>query len=276
MIKLGEDKYYKVNGPLGEVTINNLFARSVAEKHVSGRIYVDNEDAPRTIYVVHPYNMTLLFGRHDNDEFNSCFRDYALNTNKIRDNFEWMQAFPHSWDKVLERIFKGRLIRYKDNKENKENGIIELNTRINFRFNQDKYKDFKKRNLNTGFKIVRTDKEIFSEMKGSVVPMYFWDNEDDFYNNGIGFSLFYENRLASTAYSAYIHDQQLELGIETIEAYRGKGFAQYACAALIDYCLENSYEPVWSCRLENKASYRLAQKLGFEPVLQFPYYRLSN
>ena len=276
MIELGEDKYFKVNGPLEQVTINNLFARSVVEKHVIGRIYVDNEDAPRTIHVVHPYNMSLLFGRHDNGEFNSWFRDYALNTNKIRNKFEWMQASPRSWDTVLERIFKGNLIRYEDNKENKDNGIIELNTRVNFRFNPDKYEDFKKEILNTGFKIMRTNKEIFSEMKGSVVPMYFWNNEDDFYNNGIGFSLFYENRLASTAYSAFIHDRQLELGIETIETYRGKGFAQYACAALIDYCLENNYEPVWSCRLENTASYKLAQKLGFEPVIQFPYYRLSN
>jgi GNAT superfamily N-acetyltransferase len=276
MIELGEDKYFKVNGPLEQVTINNLFARSVVEKHVIGRIYVDNEDAPRTIHVVHPYNMSLLFGRHDNGEFNSWFRDYALNTNKIRNKFEWMQASPRSWDTVLERIFKGNLIRYEDNKENKDNGIIELNTRVNFRFNPDKYEDFKKEILNTGFKIMRTNKEIFSEMKGSVVPMYFWNNEDDFYNNGIGFSLFYENRLASTAYSAFIHDRQLELGIETIEAYRSKGFAQYACAALIDYCLENNYEPVWSCRLENTASYKLAQKLGFEPVIQFPYYRLSN
>jgi GNAT superfamily N-acetyltransferase len=276
MIKLGEDKYYKVSGPLGQVVINNLFAWSVVEKHVIGRIYVDNEDAPRTIHVVHPYNMSFLFGRHDNNEFNSWFRDYALNTNKIRNKFEWMQAFPRSWDIVLERIFKDRLIRYEDNKVNKENGIIELNTRVNFRFNPDKYEDFKKEILNTGFKIVRTDKEIFSEMKGSVVPMYFWNNEDDFYNNGIGFSLFYENNLASTAYSAFIHDRQLELGIETIEAYRSKGFAQYACVALIDYCLENNYEPVWSCRLENTASYKLAQKLGFEPFRQFPYYRLSN
>ena len=87
MIELGEDKYFKVNGPLEQVTINNLFARSVVEKHVIGRIYVDNEDAPRTIHVVHPYNMSLLFGRHDNGEFNSWFRDYALNTNKIRNKF---------------------------------------------------------------------------------------------------------------------------------------------------------------------------------------------
>jgi RimJ/RimL family protein N-acetyltransferase len=71
-----------------------------------------------------------------------------------------------------------------------------------------------------------------------------------------------------------VHDNYLELGIETVEAYRGKGLAQSVCSALIDYCLQNNYEPVWSCRFENTASYRLAQKLGFEPVSTRTYYKL--
>jgi GNAT superfamily N-acetyltransferase len=185
-------------------------------------------------------------------------------------------AFPRAWDLVLVKIFKGNMIRYEDNRENTKNDMIEVNTRVNFKFNPDKYTDFKKRNLNTDYKIKRTDREIFSKMKGSVVPMYFWNDAEHFCNYGVGFSLFYENNLGSTAYSAYIHGQQQEIGIETIEKYRGRGFAQYTCAALIDYCLGKNYEPVWSCRLENTGSYKLAQKLGFEPVLQFPYYKLSN
>ena len=113
-------------------------------------------------------------------------------------------------------------------------------------------------------------------MKGSVVPMNFWNNAEEFYNNGIGFSLIYENKVASTSYSAFLHDDKLELGIETMEEFRGKGFAQFTCSALIDYCLENNFEPVWACRLENTGSYKLAQKLGFEPIKRIPYYRLSN
>jgi hypothetical protein len=38
---LDNNCYYKVNEPLRHVKINNLFARSVAEKHVTGQIYVD-------------------------------------------------------------------------------------------------------------------------------------------------------------------------------------------------------------------------------------------
>ncbi|TKG91495.1 GNAT family N-acetyltransferase [Puteibacter caeruleilacunae] len=63
--------------------------------------------------------------------------------------------------------------------------------------------------------------------------------------------------------------------METIPEFRGQGFAQYACAALIDYCLANGYEPVWACKETNVPSYKLAQKLGFVPALTLPYYRLA-
>jgi hypothetical protein len=48
----------------------------------------------------------------------------------------------------------------------------------------------------------------------------------------------------------------------------------HACAALIDRTLQLGLEPVWACRLDNHASYRLARKLGFAHALSLPYYRL--
>ena len=163
-----------------------------------------------------------------------------------------------------------------ENIDNRASGIIELNTRINFQFNDKKYIDFRNKITASNIKIIRTDQQIFLEMKGSVVPYYFWNSAEDFLENGVGFSLFYDNKLVSTAYSSFIHGDKLEIGIETVEEFRGKGFAQLTCSALIDYCIENHNEPIWACRLENIGSYQLAQKLGFEPTLKIPYYRLSK
>ncbi|MFA5804320.1 MAG: GNAT family N-acetyltransferase [Melioribacteraceae bacterium] len=273
---LEKEDYTKLTEPLKKVTINNLFARSVIEHKVTGKVFVDNPDNPKTYYVVHPYGMTLLFGECNNEAFNSSFRDYSLNINHVRDTHEWMQAFPDNWHNVLNELFKDCLIKSAENKTKKETEIIELNTRVNFKFNHDKYLNFRKANLASEIKIVRTDKQIFRDMKGSVVPFYFWDSEDDFLKNGVGFSLFYKDKLASTAYSSYIHDDKFELDIETVEEFRGKGFAEYTCSALIDYCIENNYEPIWACRLENIGSYKLAQKIGFIPSAEIPYYRLSK
>ena len=276
-MKLLEEKdYHKLTEPLKEVTINNLFARSVIEHCVKGKVYVDNYDNPKTFYIVHLYMMSLLFGHCHNREFNESFRQHALNLHKTRNDFEWMQAFPDNWDAVLKELFNDCLVKSSENTQQRETGIIELNTRINFKFNQAKYLEFKRNNIVKDFRIVQTDKQIFKEMKGSVVPFYFWNNAEDFCKNGIGYSLFFENKLASTAYSGFIHDNKLEIGIETIEAFRGRGLAQHTCAALIDYCIENHLEPVWACKLENGNSYKLAQKIGFEPCAEIPYYRLSK
>jgi hypothetical protein len=276
MILLEVHDYDIVNKSLMEVSINNLFARAVVEKKVHGSVFVDNINKPKTFYVIHPYGMSLLFGQSDNVEFNTYFREYALNIKRQRTKFEWMQAFPRTWDTVLKKLFEDNIINSIDNISKKESGIIELNTRVNFKFDKNKYLKCKNQTDATNIRIVRTDKTIFQEMKGKVVPFAFWDNADDFIHNGVGYSLYIETQLVSTAYSAFIHDRMLEIGIETVEHFRGKGFAKIACSRLIDYCLENDYEPIWSCSLENTGSYKTALSLGFEPTIKIPYYRLSN
>ena len=276
MILLEKSDYYKVREPLKSVKSNHLFARTIVEQHLDGKIYVDNVETPGTFYIIHPYGMSLLFGKSDNEGFNSNFLDFAFNTNKIRNRAEWMQAYPNDWNTKLSDLFGNKMIKSTDNSNMEVDCKVELHTRVNFRFDLKKYQDFKQ-NIDKGnFNIVRTGKEIFKDMQGSVVPMYFWKDEEDFSSRGMGFSLFHEHKLASTAYSAFIHDNLLEIGIETVEQFRNKGFAQYSCSALIDYCLENNLEPIWSCRLENTGSYKLAQKIGFEPTIYLPFYKLMN
>ncbi len=276
MIELEKQDYPNAIGLLKNVTINSLFARAVVERHISGTVYADNKDKPTTFYVVHPYGMSLLFGNRKNSEFNSAFRDYALNKNSSRNDFEWMQIFPNEWDNVLKELFKESLIKSSENKRNITTGIVELNTRVNFKFNLDMYSKFKE-NLNpTNGTTTNTTVDIFNSIQGSVVPSNFWNSADDFLNKGIGFSLFFDGQLACTAYSAFLMDNMLELGMETVPKFRGKGFAQHTCSQLIDYCLDNDYEPIWACRLENIGSVRLAEKLGFKSTIQIPYYRLSD
>lgn len=276
MIELPLDKYDLVIEPLKKVTINNLFARSVVEEHVSGKILVDCILNPRTFYIIHPYGMSLLFGDFNNQEFNRHFFDYALNKNDLRTKFEWLQTFPREWDKTISELFGDKLIAQVENTNRLERGIIELNTRVNFKFNKDKYKQNYRDSESEDDSIVQTRFEHFSEMTGNVIPQHFWDNANDFMENGMGYTLITFGAIAATAYSAFVHDDKLEIGIETVEQYRGKGYAEKTCVKLIDYCLENRLEPVWSCRLENQASFKLAQKLGFEPTLMIPFYRLSN
>ncbi|KAA3621183.1 MAG: GNAT family N-acetyltransferase [Bacteroidetes bacterium] len=276
MIELKKKDYSKVIDTLKKVQINNLFARAVVENHISGKVYVDNTVSPTTFYVVHPYGMSLLLGKHDNENFNKAFKDHALNKNNTRNTHEWMQAFPNSWHEELETLFSDCSIKSSENKNKLTTNIVELNTRVNFQFNQKKYSALKKEIRVSKSHTIRTTEKEFKSMEGAVIPLYFWDNANDFLTNGIGFSTYSDEELACTAFASCLMDNFLELGMETIPKFRGKGFARYTCSILIDYCLENGYEPVWACSLENTGSYQLAKKLGFDVALQIPYYRLSK
>lgn len=281
MIELERKDFSKVVEPLKKVKINNLFARAVVENYVIGKVYVNKVDNPSTFYVVHPYGMSLLFGKHDDQDFNRAFKDYALNKDRSRTTFEWMQAFSDSgnyedWDQELNTLFSDCSVRSSENTTNQTANIIELNTRLNFTFNMDKYRELRKKMRTPKHPAIRTTGKEFSAMKGSVIPSKFWNSVGDFLTNAIGFSTYSDNELACTAFAAFIMDNFLELGMETIPEFQGKGLAQATCSALIDYCLENDYEPIWACRLENTGSYKLAEKLGFEVSKQIPYYRLSE
>lgn len=173
--------YLEATDALSKVTFNNLFARSIVEHKVTGKIFVDDKQNPQTFYIGHPYGMTLLLGKSDNCYFNEQFKSYALNLSRQRTDFEWMQVFPNNWNDVLQKLFDGYLIQSKDNIQSICKGVIELHTRINFKFKPEKYSRQKKNVLNPGIVIKKVDREMFQKMKGSVVPSHFWDSADDFF-----------------------------------------------------------------------------------------------
>lgn len=276
MILLKTENYYKLAEPLKTVGINHLFARAVVEQKMDGEIYVDDVERPSTFYVKHSYGMALLFGKTDNDTFNRQLVSYLLNENNNRKAYEWLQAYPQQWNDKLEELLDGKLLDSSDKEPSQSEDkqlCVTKSTRVNFRFNRKKYMPVKPEG-NAKFKLVKTDAELFDQISGTVVPRYFWRNNEEFVQQGIAFSLMLGNEPVSTAFSAFVHEHQLELGIETQPQFHGKGLAQLICSALIDYCLENNFEPAWACRLENTGSFKLAQKLGFEPVRMIPYYQL--
>ena len=170
MIELEIKDYSKAVEALKKVQINNLFARAVVENHVSGKVYVDNPDNPTTFYVVHPYGMSLLSGKHDNQDFNKAFKYHALNKNKTQNAHVWMQAYPEQWNVELKTLFSNISIKSSENKTNQTTNIVELNTRVNFKFNHVKYTELKKKIKTTESSVIRTTEKEFKSMRGSVIP----------------------------------------------------------------------------------------------------------
>jgi RimJ/RimL family protein N-acetyltransferase len=275
MILLSHHQYHLVDALLDKPSMNVLFAKSIIKRKVQGIVYADNTSDPHTVYLLHPYGMSLLLGDVNQVDFNKLFQSYLLNNGDVRKREEWMQVWPEEWNRQITLMAGNHLHRTAEGSPRHTPEKVELHTRVNFKFNRGKYHDFRTRLKTNETKVQRLDYSGYDMVKGSVVPKFFWDNASDFLKNGIGFSVMVNSEPVSTAFSSFLLGKQLELGIETNEKYRGEGLAGYACCALIDYCLNEGFEPVWACRLENTASLKLAQKLGFEPTYYLPYYKLN-
>lgn len=278
MLELESKDYYKAIMPLSYVNINTMFAEAVVNQVIPGIVYVDCVDNPSTFYVAHPYGMSLLFGESDNEVFKRNLFDYITNKNKTRHQQEWLQVDPAGdWTEILESMYNShnsKLMNNDDSSHMNDQPAIIRNTRVNFSFNRETFLNSKGSFHSQDHEVVRMTKELFLSQAGSVNPKGFWRDAEQFLTDGAGYSILCDGQIASTAFSAFRNEHQLEIGIETTEAYRGKGFAYAVCSALITYCLAHRLEPVWACRLENEGSYKLAHRLGFETSVTIPYYRL--
>lgn len=277
MIELEQNNYYRVIQLLNEVPFNTYFARSVVKNKVKGEVFVDNEQTPSVCLIVHKYGMSLLCGSDKNDSFNDKVADFLKNDSTNNSMAKWMLVHPENWERKLSDLLGKDLLKVPDIRENdhqkyKESNKVLQTERVNFKFHKNLFINNTK--VPEGFALKRIDLEIYEKISGSVVPQNFWNSEEDFLESGIGFSLLSDDQVVSTCFSSFIVDDKLELGIETTERFRGKGYSVYPAIALIEYCLSLGYEPIWACRKENIGSFKLARKLGFLPFSNHPYYVL--
>lgn len=62
---------------------------------------------------------------------------------------------------------------------------------------------------------------------------------------------------------AYMQNDVQEIGINTLNEYKGKGYATDACITCANEIVRNGKCPQWSTTVDNLASQKLAEKVGF-------------
>jgi len=255
-------EYLRLLPLLQSVGMNTLFARAVLVRDAPGRVLVDSVESPSVVYIQHGYGMSLLLRTRECPRPNADYLEKVLRLRRVAP--EWLQVWPRAWASVLAA---SEVCRARGSAE------VELHTRVNFQFFSQKYFASAARRSISGCTVARAERSAFS-MAGTVVPRSFWSDADRFLDAGGGFAVLVDGRPAALAFSAFVTSSQLEIGVETAEEHRGRGLARLACAALIDQCLAKGLDPVWACRLDNRASHRLAEALGFVPIRHLPYFRL--
>ena len=86
-------------------------------------------------------------------------------------------------------------------------------------------------------------------------------------------------QVAEAAPNDYSDDDSVEIHVQCLPEYRGKGYASSCVAKLAEYYTKNGNSVRYLCRVQNKASLRIAEKCGFTlqgKRVSFVYYRRGS
>lgn len=248
---------------LDTVPLNVGFARAVVEGTVAGELWADRQDHPRAFHAVHPYGMSLVWGEAVDEAV-----EHVLARLRSRTAGEWLQVDPRSdvdWVAALEAVPLD---------EHAGPGRVVAHTRVNFAFDRAAFTAARLGlTAPSGWRARPATAADFT-LPGAVVPSGFWPDAPAFLAHGGGWVVTSRDTVGAIAFTSYRVADEVEIGIETAAAWRRRGLAAAAAAAMIEDLLARGLTPVWSCREDNVASLRLAVALGFRPTLRVPYLRI--
>lgn len=241
--KLRNKDYGRIMPLIKDISHSRALVFSIIEGNTQGKVWVDNIEKPRTAYIEGEFS--YLVGYENNIEFNNDIYNYIFN-----------EKIPKSKDKELilflfsERWFEIRKLL-------KEKGCIDIQ-RKTFNFNIKRYKESKDNRINmtVDFDIIKISEEF--------VNKYQKHQEIIQFPSRFGFCAVNETEIVSECISVAVGAGEAEIGINTNEMYKRRGYATKVSNAFIDYCIANDIRPNWSCWPFRKESINLAGKLGFE------------
>jgi len=229
--------------------------KSIIYNKKKGKAYVDCLNKPSVAGVLSDDGWFYLIGEAGDDDFNSQLENFLISriiVDKV--SILWF-GIPEEWRKKIV-----------------ENTTVVVNDypRVQYKFFGYDYDMYSMMNFEYKLKAINLDNidEVFEYNKDLYT---FWESKELFIKNGFGYILLDDNQIIGHAISASVEDGEAEIDIQTEKQYRGKGIAGYLASSLIEECLQRSIVPKWDCSVENKASNKLAQKLGFQMIKKYPF-----
>jgi GNAT superfamily N-acetyltransferase len=103
-------------------------------------------------------------------------------------------------------------------------------------------------------------------VKHSMMADYLTDvygNVEKALDRGFGFCLTRREEILSESFAGPFANGVIEIGVETSQQHRQRGYATQVCAHLIRECERLGFSTYWNCDARNAASIALARKLGY-------------
>lgn len=255
MFEIDNTKLEILKPLLNSQNSNYPLLKSIISNKKNGKAYVDCLDKPSAAGVISADNWFYLLGENISDDFseklgNLLFKKIAIDNLQIL----WF-GIPNEWKvKMLENTYV----------------VIEDYPRNEYEFIEHDYNTCVGDHQEYKLKAISSENidEVFEYSEGLYT---FWRTKELFLENGFGFILLDDNKIIGHSISASVEDLEVEIDIGTEKEYRGKGMARYLASCLIDECLKRSMIPKWDCGVWNIPSDKLALKLGFKKIKEYPF-----
>ena len=240
-----------INQMVDQIGIEKVYPLSIIEGFQKGEIFVDDDKAPTAALIWHYCGFANILGAY-NEEFVRETVNMMLNP---PDGHSGRMALQTENDGCLEEMIlrTPKVAKYE---------------RFVFEFTGEK--DVIAHTRDIELKQISSDN--YELMKGRIIPAFSWESREEFIKNGFGYCLIKDGRMSACAFASGISKDYVDIGAETAEEYRGKGYGKTVVLEMVKEILRRGKIPVWSCDTRNEASMRLGCSVGFNIVGTHPWY----
>jgi RimJ/RimL family protein N-acetyltransferase len=267
MIRLKPEQFSQAVPLFAGMAEWNVYVTAVLQQTSSGRIYVDNLEAPRRGFAI-SLDCAYLVGDPDNAAFNQALKlelaETLLAASRVNpadptlaiclDSPDWEPAmadilgdwrWPPIWGSNHHYLFAAQ--------------------RLDWRTQ-----------LPAGYTIARLDGQLLGA-QGARLPQHIadsirigWQDEPNFLQNGFGFVALHGEEIVCWCLADVAAGEACELGIETAVSHRRRGLATAVTTATVEFCRQAGFKHIgWHCGADNLGSIGTAANAGF--VLERPY-----
>ncbi|MBJ8105929.1 MULTISPECIES: GNAT family N-acetyltransferase [Bacillus cereus group] len=268
--ELNKNDFYKCTGLVNEK--GQLEVKAVIAGVNPGRIFVDNIYSPNSGLIWLGNNDGFFFiGSAENEKFNKEINSFINNVIEPEARKVELNCFEgignHSkWNKTIEKIFQHRKLK-------------SWNQRV-YTIKKEDYEDKYEPKIELGYTVLKISKSLYENHENSLKNieflkskiLEFWSSPDEFFTEGIGYCITYDNMIISVCFSGFVFENIHCIDIETIEGHQGRKLAQKITHSFVRECLENNIIPYWDCMELNKPSVAVVENVGFANVFNYVGY----
>jgi RimJ/RimL family protein N-acetyltransferase len=262
--ELEKTDYLKVRHLFSEREYVNSFRSHLERTPVAKRVLVDNTEEPQTAVIIVPPRV-FLGGKADNMKFNEGFRKYIEEIlipeyKKLKYTEVDFYIGNEQWEKNILDIIEGSFLYDRYYYE-----IKELRN-VNWRSLIPEGYSIAPVNLNL---LENTHLKNYDWLEEEILEN--WEPLEEGLQENRGFYLVKdEEEIVAWCTSEYLTESNdIEVGIATRNEYQKKGFATIVGSATAEYCIPKYSSVGWHCGQTNVGSWKTAEKIGFERILEY-------